>query len=87
MQAARLPALLAVPALQREQQPGQLYLSAARAAIERRKVAAFIAGMHGGKPPAPPGQVTTAAPAQATWKGIAPGVPIKPYQPTQKPHM
>ena len=45
-------------ALQREQQPGQLYLAAAKAAIERRKVAAFIAGMHGGKTPATPGRVS-----------------------------
>lgn len=44
-------------ALKRELQPGQLYLAAAKAAIERRKVAGFISGMHGGKAPAPPGRV------------------------------
>lgn len=43
---------------QREQQPGELYLAAAKAAIERRKVAAFIAGMHGSKAPTPPGRVS-----------------------------
>lgn len=43
--------------MQREQQPGALYLGAAKAAIERRRVAAFISGMHGGKPPPSPGKV------------------------------
>eukprot|EP00887_Chlorella_sp_A99_P005191 scaffold1.g5191.t1 len=39
--------------LRPEHQPAQLYLAAASAAIERRKVAAFIGGMHGAAGPKP----------------------------------
>lgn len=41
------PNPLFLPPLQREFQPGELYLAAARAAIARRRVADFIRGVHG----------------------------------------
>ncbi|PRW58338.1 hypothetical protein C2E21_2711 [Chlorella sorokiniana] len=44
--------------LKREHHPGQLCLAAAQAAIERRKAAAFISGMHGGNAPESPGKVS-----------------------------
>jgi hypothetical protein len=46
-----------LPSPQREHQPGHLYLAAARAAIERRRLAAFIAGMRGGTMPQLAGKV------------------------------
>lgn len=55
--------------LQREQQPGVLYLAAAKAAIERRRVAAFISGMHAGKPPPSPGNVSGHAGCRACVQG------------------